>query len=78
MKIVVVTFTPAVDWAEQRQATEAAPGWHVADYSMDRSRVRLTYFEDAKAVAAVPILSASRHVVEAHVEELPTRFTRRP
>lgn len=78
MKIVVVHFIPDVAWADQRQATETAPGWHVADYSMDRSKVRLTYFDDAKAEAAVRRLSASPHVAETHVGEPPTRFTRRP
>jgi hypothetical protein len=78
MRIVVVTFLPGVEWGEQRKATETAPGWHVADYSMDRSRVRLTYYDDAKAVAAVRRLSASPHVADVHLKEPPTRFTRRP
>jgi hypothetical protein len=77
MKIVVVRFEPDIDWASQRQATEAAPGWHVADYSMDRLRVRLSFYDDAKAAAAIPLLTASPHVAGAHVEELQNRHSRR-
>lgn len=76
MRIAVVTFAPGLDWGEQRQATELVTGWHVADYSMDRQRVRLTFFDDAKAAAAVPILAASPHVADVHLEEPPPHIPR--
>jgi hypothetical protein len=69
MRIVIVAFTAGAAWAQQRQATEQAPGWHVADYAMDRTHVRLTFFDDAKAAAAVPILAASPHVADVRLDQ---------
>jgi hypothetical protein len=76
MQNVIVTFTSGTEWAQQRQATEQAPGWHAADYAMDRTHVRLTFFDDAKAAAAVPILAASPHVADVRLEEPPPRIPR--
>jgi hypothetical protein len=76
MRTAIVTFAPGLDWGEQRQAAGLAPGWHVADYSMDCQRVRLTFFDDAKAAAAVPILAASPHVADVHLEQSPPHTPR--